>query len=470
MASVLGRLAVLLGYKNLRGLDLSGLDLRKANLEMCDLTGARLDRCNLRGARATGANFTGASMLGADCRAASFVGADFERATIINANLAGADFSTADLRRINLAGQDLQAVNFTGANLTDATLEEANLRDAVCTGVIAWNVNLKSADARGANFRSAILDGAQCDNADLSRVDLTGAAMIEASLSDTKLWDAELSGCKLGGATLSGVRIDLTQLNKRQQARFEEATRRDAAQAARSAQASAGRNQAPFTTGDLYRQALREAEMGAHAAASPPPPRRESKSDSALEQLLREIAEAWMTAREEERSRTARRDRSHEASQESAPKHAPAAPDPTRNQNLDGQRVYLDVPFEEKAEAKALGAVWDPTAAQWFVVNKHYTEAIERWQPRVHDGNAEFAQVRDEEVLEVEQSGVRARSAHGSGAGQDDPLRAAVAFAQAHRDQRPRRQARYGKTDHDVAHPPLPAHSEPLASGRGARR
>lgn len=41
------------------------------------------------------------------------------------------------------------------------------------------------------------------------------------------------------------------------------------------------------------------------------------------------------------------------------------------------ERIWLDVPFEEKEEAKALGASWDPNARRWYAPS--LSEGLARW-------------------------------------------------------------------------------------------
>jgi hypothetical protein len=44
-------------------------------------------------------------------------------------------------------------------------------------------------------------------------------------------------------------------------------------------------------------------------------------------------------------------------------------------------RLYLDVPFEERADAKAFGARWDPGKKLWFVLTHKYAGEVTRWKP-----------------------------------------------------------------------------------------
>ena len=41
--------------------------------------------------------------------------------------------------------------------------------------------------------------------------------------------------------------------------------------------------------------------------------------------------------------------------------------------------IYLDVPFREKDEAKALGARWDPHRRQWWAPAESDLRVFSRW-------------------------------------------------------------------------------------------
>lgn len=47
-----------------------------------------------------------------------------------------------------------------------------------------------------------------------------------------------------------------------------------------------------------------------------------------------------------------------------------------------GTRFYVDVPIDEKDEAKAVGARWDPQLKAWYVSSGEYAGAITRWGPK----------------------------------------------------------------------------------------
>lgn len=43
------------------------------------------------------------------------------------------------------------------------------------------------------------------------------------------------------------------------------------------------------------------------------------------------------------------------------------------------QRLYLDVPFDEKDQARALGAKWDKRARRWYIFTNQERSAFARW-------------------------------------------------------------------------------------------
>jgi uncharacterized protein YjbI with pentapeptide repeats len=92
---------------NLRGADLSGLDLRRRYLGGADFTGADLSSVNV-----DHGSFDGAVLDGADLD-----GAVLTFCTLRDASLVGASLVRADLREATLTSADLR-----GANLTDALL------------------------------------------------------------------------------------------------------------------------------------------------------------------------------------------------------------------------------------------------------------------------------------------------------------------------------------------------------------
>jgi hypothetical protein len=87
---------------NLRGVDLSRVNLSGANLTRADLSGADLSGANMIRADLSGANMTRANLSGADMRWANMARADLSGANMRWVNLRDADLSGGDLRGADL--------------------------------------------------------------------------------------------------------------------------------------------------------------------------------------------------------------------------------------------------------------------------------------------------------------------------------------------------------------------------------
>jgi hypothetical protein len=88
--------------QDIRPIDLTGADLRRAIIARADLTRANLLRADLTGANLASANLTGAHL----------VSADLTGAGLMSANLAGADLTGADVNGAYLGGADLTGVKW----------------------------------------------------------------------------------------------------------------------------------------------------------------------------------------------------------------------------------------------------------------------------------------------------------------------------------------------------------------------
>ena len=117
------------------GIDLSGLNLSRA-----DLTGADLEGANLTGTILARAILDGANLEGALMNKAVLGGASLVRANLLSAKMIRTDLSGAKLEGANLFRADLSDANLTGANLYNANLRQANLS----------TTNLTDANMRGA--------------------------------------------------------------------------------------------------------------------------------------------------------------------------------------------------------------------------------------------------------------------------------------------------------------------------------
>lgn len=212
-----------LSRADLRGANLSGMNLKRVDLSGADLSGSNLVRSNfrradLREAKLVSANLSLANLRRADLREADLDnaiihtpklgGADFRRATLRNAQLAnsilyGADLSKAVLTKANLAGADL-----TWARLSRTNLVQANMEDSILLEANLSNANLSEANLFRANLRRCNLNHTLLINADLREADLSNANLIEANLSNANMSMANLSLTYLVGVDLTGAKLN----------------------------------------------------------------------------------------------------------------------------------------------------------------------------------------------------------------------------------------------------------------------
>ena len=89
---------------------------------------------NLRGTDLTGVDLSGANLRGANLRGADLAGANLDEADLRDADLRRANLDEADLRIANLGRSNLEGANLSGAVLSTADLRGANLKKADLTG------------------------------------------------------------------------------------------------------------------------------------------------------------------------------------------------------------------------------------------------------------------------------------------------------------------------------------------------
>lgn len=141
-----------LQHLDLRGVDLSGVDLTRKNLSHLDLSltcfnGAKLTDSDLSHSNLSMASLHGASLSGANLAHANFFGADLTSAFLMRSN-----FENADLSYANLSHSWVNDAKFNNANLSHANL----LNCGVGAAEIA-NVKLNQAIISGATFKGSTL-------------------------------------------------------------------------------------------------------------------------------------------------------------------------------------------------------------------------------------------------------------------------------------------------------------------------
>jgi hypothetical protein len=138
-----------IGDANLRGVNLSLVELSGANLSGANLGGADLHSAYLNGANLIGTNFYGADLRFARLRDTNLSGNELSEADLSEASLSGTDLSGANLIRTNFRGAHLDRTNFSGAdllqaNLCGAYLKGANFSGAFCHSTIFATVDLST--------------------------------------------------------------------------------------------------------------------------------------------------------------------------------------------------------------------------------------------------------------------------------------------------------------------------------------
>lgn len=140
---------------DLRGAELSGMDLWRVNLTNVDLRESIL----------YGTNLSEANLSGTNLREADLSEANLYRVDLSQAHLAWADLSVA-----NLHGSHLVEANFTGANLKEVDLREATLIRADLSRSNLVGANLTRTLFLNTNMTAAMVGETTFDNVDLRQV------------------------------------------------------------------------------------------------------------------------------------------------------------------------------------------------------------------------------------------------------------------------------------------------------------
>jgi uncharacterized protein YjbI with pentapeptide repeats len=205
---------------NLRGADLSSVNLIGAHLRGADLREANLSRATISKVDLSEVATAGVGLTETEFREDFLRGTDLSEATLCGANLfltnlSGANLCGADLSEANLCEANLSLSNLRVANLEYAKLWNAHLCAADCCGTLfSWadlsQTDLRMASLGNANLRMANLSHANLwdaflVSADLSRANLCGAILHHANLGDVNLAGANLAGANLSKAILAGT-------------------------------------------------------------------------------------------------------------------------------------------------------------------------------------------------------------------------------------------------------------------------
>ncbi len=153
-----------------------------------------------------GLNLSDLQLNGVDFSEAILAGVCLQRASLDDSNLTGANLEGADLAGAALNRATLAQANLSKCNLTGAALNEGDATEAVLAGSNLRKAAMNSAVFERAKMAQAILDGATGRDAIFTEADLCGASMKKVSLPA-----ADFSRSRLGNTNFQGA--DLTDAN-----------------------------------------------------------------------------------------------------------------------------------------------------------------------------------------------------------------------------------------------------------------
>jgi hypothetical protein len=136
------------------GLKLAGVNISEINLSRANLCFTNMFRTNLSEANLTGVNLVQANLSEANLTGTNLIKAALQYASLSGANLQNANLSGANLQNANLKGANLQNANLSGSNLQGSNLSEANLQ----------NANLSETNLQEANLFNAIMPNGEICN------------------------------------------------------------------------------------------------------------------------------------------------------------------------------------------------------------------------------------------------------------------------------------------------------------------
>lgn len=192
---------VALDARDLRELDLAGIDFKGANLAASNLYGADLSAANLQRTNLSGATLDRANVARTDFSFANLENVSLLRLTIFTTlerdPREAPRFTGANMRMSKLSGW-LDGTDFSETDLTGAVF---GLQDAHSEGLLASRVRLV-----GANFSQSVMTGA-----DLSGSQLTHVRFVKATVRDVNFREADLAKADFSGADVTGM--DVTGAN-----------------------------------------------------------------------------------------------------------------------------------------------------------------------------------------------------------------------------------------------------------------
>lgn len=199
---------------DLRGADLSELDLFGGNLKEADLRDAELSGARLIGTHENHLSWERVRLDGAKLRGTEIEYARFDGASFRGADLSGAALGQTSLEEADLSGANLDAVRLNGCNLSracfvGASLRGATLRWGTLSGANLANVDLSDTEL-SVNLENVNLCGATVSLqglVNLRGADLRRTRFVRSRLEGADLRDARLEGTDFGDTSMICARL-----------------------------------------------------------------------------------------------------------------------------------------------------------------------------------------------------------------------------------------------------------------------
>ena len=191
-----------------RWVESQGKEGRRANLRGQELTHLDLSNLNLMECSFRGANLTGVSLAYSDMRTA-----DFSEAILMQANLTGAHLTGANLVRANLQYSQNSQADFTGANMTALRGDHASFQHVKMMHTILREASLLKADFSHATITETNLRNSNLSDAIFTDANLTGSDFRDTNCERAHFKGANLSGTNFKAANLSSVEMDKTDFS-----------------------------------------------------------------------------------------------------------------------------------------------------------------------------------------------------------------------------------------------------------------
>lgn len=211
-----------LGKQHFIGLDLSGIDLSKAQLEGTHFETCQLLRASLGWTQLQSCLFTDSDLSGADLHDTQLHAAVFQRCRLDDAQFAGARLEALYAKGCSLLRAQLAQAYSPNAQFVDCVLSHADMSGAELTGASFHDCSLDSVNAVDAHMSRSRFHACNLNQLQLSGTDLHGASWSQVIGTGVIAKAANLQNfrmdqnCQLPGICLDQADMSCAGLNRSQ--------------------------------------------------------------------------------------------------------------------------------------------------------------------------------------------------------------------------------------------------------------